>query len=284
MPLIRNISDTALLAAVYRARENEHQGPFFRDPFARQLAGERGEQIARSLAFSEKNAWSWIARTCLFDQFVIDRINDGCDMVVNLAAGLDARPYRMLLPGSLKWIEVDLPDITDYKEEILGDEEPSCVLERIRLDLADVNARRDLFRRLAARASKALIVSEGFVVYLTGEEVGSLATDLAAQPAFHHWVLDLASPVLLRMLQKKMGKPLEQAAAPLKFAPAEGPDFYRGYGWKPVDVRSFLKAPGITKRLPLMIRILSRLQRSDAYQAKSPWAGVCLLERQLANE
>jgi hypothetical protein len=33
-PLIRNISDTALLAAVYRARETQRQDALFRDPFA----------------------------------------------------------------------------------------------------------------------------------------------------------------------------------------------------------------------------------------------------------
>jgi O-methyltransferase involved in polyketide biosynthesis len=30
-------------------------------------------------------------------------------MIVNLAAGLDARAYRMQLPKTLKWIDVDLP-------------------------------------------------------------------------------------------------------------------------------------------------------------------------------
>jgi O-methyltransferase involved in polyketide biosynthesis len=32
-------------------------------------------------------------------------------MVVNLAAGLDTRPYRMALPAARQWIEVDLPSI-----------------------------------------------------------------------------------------------------------------------------------------------------------------------------
>src|SRR5882672_10901745 len=125
--LIRNITDTALLAAVYRARETERADALFSDPLARRLAGERGEQIAKSLLFSEKHAWSWFARTYLFDQFITQCLREGCDLVVNLAAGLDARPYRLALPASLKWIEVDLPDITDYKEEILRDEKPSCV-------------------------------------------------------------------------------------------------------------------------------------------------------------
>lgn len=48
-PPIRNISDTALLAAVYRARETERQDALCRDPFARRLAGKRGYQIADSI-------------------------------------------------------------------------------------------------------------------------------------------------------------------------------------------------------------------------------------------
>jgi len=277
--LIRNISDTALLAAVYRARESERPDALFHDPFARRLAGERGEQIAKSLAFSEKNAWSWFTRTYVFDQFIANCLAEGCDMVLNLAAGLDARPYRLALPASLKWIEVDLPEITDYKEEILRDEKPSCVLERVRLDLADVKGRRELFKRLATDAHKALIISEGLVLYLAKEEVGSLATDLAAQESFRYWLLDFASPALVRLMQKKMGKSFEAAAAPFKFAPAAGPEFFREFGWTPAELRSMFHTAGRLKRLPLLMSFFYHLQKSEAFQSNRPWGGACLFER-----
>ena len=103
-PLIRNISDTARWAAVYRARESDRRDALFRDPFARRLAGTRGEQIAQSLPFSNRHTWSWVTRTYLFDQFITEQVQRGVDMVINLAAGLDARPYRMALPSSLKWM------------------------------------------------------------------------------------------------------------------------------------------------------------------------------------
>ena len=278
MALIRNISDTALLAAVYRARETERADPLFRDPFARRLAGERGEQIAHSLAFSERNAWAWFARTYVFDELINQQIAAGCDMVVNLAAGLDARPYRLTLPASLKWVEVDLPEITDYKEEILKDEQPRCELERVRLDLADVAARRALFRRLGAGARQALVISEGLMVYLTSEEVGVLAEDLAGQASFKYWLLDIVSPGLLKMMQKKMGQPLAQASAPLKFGPAEGPDFFQAHGWQAREVRSMFHTAGGLKRLPLLFSFFYHLQKSDAFQANRPWGGACLLE------
>ena len=279
MPLIRNISDTARWAAIYRARETEHAAPLFRDPFARQLAGERGEQIAKSLKHSERNAWSWVTRTYLFDQMIKSRIDDGCDMVINLAAGLDARPYRLQVPKTLKWVEVDLPEISRYKQEQLRSERPLCELQHIQLDLSDVDERRRLFKKLAGETNRALILTEGLIIYLTDEEVRSLAFDLAAQDSFQHWALDLASPPLLRMLQKTIGKALEEASAPLKFAPIEGPEFFRGSGWKAVDVRSMFHTAGKLKRLPFMLSLLYLIQRSDAYTAKRPWAGVCLLER-----
>ena len=96
-PLVRNISDTALPAAIYRARETERPNAVFRHPFARRLAGERGDQIAKSMPFSKRATWAWITRTYAYDEFIKQQVGDGVDMVVNLAAGLDARPYRMSL-------------------------------------------------------------------------------------------------------------------------------------------------------------------------------------------
>ncbi len=126
-------------------------------------------------------------------------------MVVNLAAGLDTRPYRMDLPQQLSWVEVDLPGILDYKEETLAGETSRCQLQRVRLDLSDVSARRELFSDLSGRSKRALILSEGLIIYLTAEAAGSLADDLAHQESFRHWILDIASPGLLKMLLDNYG-------------------------------------------------------------------------------
>ncbi|MGC1484266.1 MAG: SAM-dependent methyltransferase [Candidatus Acidiferrum sp.] len=277
-PLIRNVSDTARWVAVYRARETERSDAHFRDPFARRLAGERGEQIAQSMPLGRDNDWSMITRTCLGDDLINEQVRQGVDMVINLAAGLDARPYRMQLPLSLKWIEVDLPEILSYKEEILRDENPVCSLERIRLDLSDVAARRDLFAQLGRRAAKALIVSEGLLIYLNAEDVAGLAKDLAAPPSFQSWILDIASPGLLRMLAKRTAKQLTQAA-PFKFAPPEGPDFFITYGWKPVDVRSLLKNAARLKRLSFFMSLFALLPETEKSRRDRPWSGVCLLKK-----
>jgi methyltransferase (TIGR00027 family) len=225
------------------------------------------------------SAWSMITRTCLFDDFINEQIQRGVDLVINLAAGLDARPYRMQFPPSLHWIEVDLPEILAYKEEILRNEKPTCALERIRLDLSNAPARRDLFTQLGARCSRVLIISEGLLIYLTPEDVAGLAKDLAVPPSFQSWILDIASPGLLRMLAKKMATQLDRAA-PFKFAPREGPDFFLPCGWKPVDVRSLLKNAARLKRLSLFMRLIALIPESEKSRRDRPWSGVCLLKKQ----
>src|SRR5438105_12658679 len=102
-PAIRNISDTALWAAMYRAQETDRPDALFRDPLARRLAGPRGQQMFDSMPPNTRHAWAWVTRTYLYDQFIASQVKEGLDLVLNLAAGLDARPYRMALPASLKW-------------------------------------------------------------------------------------------------------------------------------------------------------------------------------------
>src|SRR6266436_3223559 len=115
-PLVRNISDTALLAAIYRARETERPDPVFRDSFARRLAGERGDQIAKSMPFSERATWAWITRTYAYDEFIKQQVNEQVLMIANLAAGRGARPFGLHLPASLHWIGSALPRGLDYNE------------------------------------------------------------------------------------------------------------------------------------------------------------------------
>jgi O-methyltransferase involved in polyketide biosynthesis len=184
----------------------------------------------------------------------------------------------MSLPASLHWVEVDLPEILTYKEEILRGEKPVCDLERIRLDLSDRAARRQLFADLAARARRVLLITEGLLIYLPTESVAELAKDLAVPPRFHSWILDIASPGLLRMLAKRMSANLSQAA-PFKFAPPEGPAFFAPYGWKPMEVQSLLQNAARLNRLKWWMKLFAFLPETEKSRRDRPWSGICLLAK-----
>lgn len=274
---VRDISDTARWVAYFRALETKRPDALFHDLYAERLAGERGFQIAGTLPGGNRNEWAWVARTYLFDNFLSREICEGADLVVNLAAGLDARPYRMKLPPTLNWVEVDLPQIISYKAAVLADENPRCKLERIALDLSDVEARRALFADLNRQAKKAVVMTEGLLIYFTAEEVSSLASDLAAVPIVQSWIIDLTSPGQLRLMQVTTGKQLSEAGAAFKFAPPEGVSFFSSRGWVPKDVKGFLKTAAELKRAPE--ELLALLPEPKGPAGNYPWTGACLLYR-----
>ena len=276
---LRNVADTARWAAVYRADESDRPDALFRDPHARALGGERGRAIADQLSMGRKTAWSWVTRTWLFDRFIEQSIRDGTDLVVNLAAGLDARPYRMNLPPGLTWVEVDHPEILAAKAEVLDAHKPVCRVERHALDLADVSGRRALLDDLARRGTRGLVITEGLLLYLKPDAVGELGRDLAARAVFQRWALDLLSPGLLAILKKNMSATLDTANASFHFAPEEGPRFFEPLGWRPLEVRGIMKTAAKLKRAPLLLRILGLLPEPKGRLGRRPWGGVCLMGR-----
>ena len=216
---IQHVSDTARWVALYRAIESERPDALFHDPYARRLAGARGEEILASLPKGRTWAWAMIVRTAVLDELILRGVaRDGVRTVLNLAAGLDTRPYRLPLAPSLRWVDVDFPDVIAYKKEQLAGERPACALEQVGVDLTDPARRRALFAQIGVGARQVLVVSEGLLIYLTGEQVGALASDLAAQASFGWWLIDLASPGLLRMMARTWGRAVADNA-PFRFAP-----------------------------------------------------------------
>jgi methyltransferase (TIGR00027 family) len=275
---VSNVSDTARWVAVYRAWETARPDALFRDPYADRLAGERGRAIAALMPRQARNGWPIISRTKLIDNFVLAAIAQGCDCVLNLAAGFDTRPYRLDLPTTLQWVEADLPALIEEKESLLADAQPRCQLRRIKTDLADSAARAAMLKDAVGSSAQALVITEGLLVYLDDTEVRALTTDLAAHTGIRRWILDLASPGVLEMMRKGMGAHLTNA--PMKFAPTNGVAFFEQLGWIVTEVRSIFHAAARFRRLPLLMRLFAVFPERDPRKlGRAPWSGVVLLER-----
>lgn len=283
MTKIENVSDTARWVAVYRAMETERPDAIFRDPFAARLAGEKGRGIVETMPRGRQMAWPMIVRTALFDEIILDRIRSGgADTVLNLAAGLDARPWRMPLPPTLRWIDVDLPGILDYKTSMLANEKPACRYDAVRLDLADEARRRALFSQVGGESRRTLVVSEGLLIYLEPAHVASLADDLHAQASFQWWLFDIASPRLLTMMSKMWGKNVQAADAQFKFAPAEDTKFFEPHGWHEVVYRAMFDEAMRLKRTmrgAWFWKLLGMLAPKKRREEFKRFSGIVLLER-----
>ena len=231
--MIRGIGDTALWVAAHRAEESERADALFHDPFAARLAGNRGRELARQLDAGLPDAGlGTVVRTLVFDRIILRAVAGGVDVVLNLAAGLDARAFRLPLSPDLRWLDVDLPEVIAHRRACLEGETPRCRLEPIAVDLRDTDARRALLRRAGAGAARLLVVTEGLLVYLAAPEVGSLARDILAEPSLSGWLTDVGVPSRNVTLRETWEARLAGAGLAFDFAPKNPAAFFRALGFR----------------------------------------------------
>lgn len=280
--VIRDVSDTAIWVAYYRAVENDRPDAIVRDPLAKVLVGERGAAIASTFTHTGRyTAWSVVARTVIIDEYIQNALKEGVDAVVNLGAGLDTRPYRMDLPASLPWIEADFPHLVQFKEEKLRDQVPRCQLQRVGLDLSDNEVRCDFLASVAPDAKRILVLTEGVIPYLTEEQVSELARDLRARPQVALWVVEYFSEISYRYM-KKFATRGQLANAPFRFFPASWMGFFSERGWQQQEIhffgeiaRRFRRTPPMPLLARLVLAVMSK-QRAEQMQRLS---GYLLLSR-----
>ena len=193
----------------------------FQEPLAAYLAGD--EWVTRVKAHQtqmeryNKGIIDPISCRCLqLDEAIIQVCEQGnIHQVVVLGAGMDTRPYRLDLP-KVKWFEVDVPDMSNYKKEkiemVPAGLKNYAVLKTqshryVPLDLATSLSR--LVPGLDAagldRKSPILYVAEGLVYYLTTDENMSLLDALPA-PSGSQALITCISPGVVSSLSTPAAK------------------------------------------------------------------------------
>ena len=266
--LVAHVQDTAWHVAEMRVIESERPDALFRDALARKLTGNKGKDFLA--CFPTGGNFMMAMRTPVIDELIYQLVRSHSDVVLNLAAGLDTRPYRLELPCQLRWIEVDYPSIIQYKNETLAEDRPMCKLERHPLDLSDDQARRDLLQKVGQETQQGIVITEGLLGYLTKENVTTLSLDLHAQESIRWWIMDLVTPTLISWMQSQVAS--REPAAELPDMHYEEIEFYQAHGWETAAFHSFASAGQRLKRMPpsdCPVEVTAALEQS----------GVALLKR-----
>jgi methyltransferase (TIGR00027 family) len=152
--ITESVGATALGVASSRAAETRSENPLIRDPFAQvflDAAGDgvwnwhSGSQLPAELIDAEpelqlqrQSMVSYMAcRTAFFDQFFLGATNAGIRQAVILAAGLDARSWRLPWPDGVTVYELDQPRVLEFKLSTLTEHgaEPACNRVAVPVDL-----------------------------------------------------------------------------------------------------------------------------------------------------
>ncbi|WP_432931493.1 class I SAM-dependent methyltransferase [Microbispora sp. CA-135349] len=213
--VLKGVAKTALGMAVVRVHESLRGDRLFDDPYAQRFLdaapGAFPEQSASAGGLTALGppaflgavfAFHGVLRTRFFDDYLLAATAAGCPQVVLLAAGLDARAFRLMWPDGVRVFELDLPEVFSFKEAVLDglDAMPACERRTVPVDL-----RAEWAGRLVAagfdRGAPTAWLAEGLLLYLTADEVTRLLTEVGelstpgSRLAFEHG--GIADPALL---------------------------------------------------------------------------------------
>ena len=201
---MEDIARTALWVAGMRALESERGNPLFRDPFARRLAGDAFlEDLRRSNEANGGMPPAIEVRTRWIDDQVALSVGRGIRQVVILAAGMDARAYRLAWPPNTRLFELDRDDLLQDKHEKLSGVAPKCERYAASVDLADdwPAVLKDLG---FVSNDPALWLVEGLLIYLQPDQVARLLERLNALSAAGSVVLlDVVGQTMLASSRAK---------------------------------------------------------------------------------
>lgn len=189
--LATSVGATATMVAAQRALAAARS--LIDDPFAAPLVRAVGIDVYTRLVDGripvkdhsefdpDRMARGMAVRTRFYDQFFVDATQSGIRQAVILAAGLDARAYRLPWPAGTVVYEVDMPEVIEFKTSTLSKlgAKPTAERRTVAVDLRDdwpAALRAAGFDPAAASTWSA----EGLVVYLPSEAQDALFDNVTA--------------------------------------------------------------------------------------------------------
>jgi methyltransferase (TIGR00027 family) len=152
--ITESVGSTALGVAAARAAETESDNPLIQDPFARVFLEAAGDgrwglvanpALTAELSDGDEDLRAhrqvmidfMAVRTAFFDEYFLNAVESGARQVVILAAGLDARAWRLPWPDGTTVFELDQPKVLEFKSTTLAQRgaHPTANLVSVAVDL-----------------------------------------------------------------------------------------------------------------------------------------------------
>ena len=195
--LASSVGATATMVAAARALASREPDPLLDDRFAEPLVRAVGhpfftrmldgdiplEDDDMPMTFQQRREQMTV-RTRFFDDFFSSATNDGIRQAVILAAGLDARAYRLSWPEGTVVFEVDQPEVITFKSLTLAQigEEPAVECRPVGIDLRD-DWPKALCDNMFDTSEPTAWIAEGLLPYLPPEAQDRLLDNITALSA-----------------------------------------------------------------------------------------------------
>jgi len=190
---VKPISNTAFYCCGIRMRDAEKPHPICGDGFAKIFMNEHGMEIFSRFGGERGPNVSNVARARYIDDLLRTRLAVHPELqVVLIGCGFDSRAFR-LTGGS--WLELDEPQLIDYKNERLPATQAPNPLRRIAIDFAKEALEVKLQPFAGARPT--VVIIEGVTMYVTADSLHGTLETLRALFSDHEVIADLMTRTFL---------------------------------------------------------------------------------------
>jgi methyltransferase (TIGR00027 family) len=189
---LSGVGETAIGAAMMRVDESARSDRLFEDSYAAAFVSAAPDAFTEGpdprdpeiAVLADAFRTHMAIRTRFYDDYLRTACAQGCRQVVVLAAGLDARAFRLDWPEGVRLFELDLPEVLSFKDAVLTELHamPCCTRITVGVDLREewpIALTDADFDDLPSAWT-----AEGLLAYLSDDEAARLLTHVS----------DLASP------------------------------------------------------------------------------------------
>ena len=238
------VAQTSRWMAAARARESGRPRRLFDDPLAAALAGPEGFAWLNRMERAQPAVLPWggpvlyvVVRTRFFDDFLLRGSRSaGARQVVLLAAGMDARAFRLGWPPGMRLYELDRPEVLKAKEEVVAraGARPACERRVVEADLAHPSWSEALLEAGYEPREPSAWLAEGLLFYMPEAAVRGLLDGVGALATSGSLLgVDLVNDDLLASpLMRPLLRALARRGAPGHFGANDPEALLAEHGWE----------------------------------------------------
>ncbi|MGB7339584.1 MAG: class I SAM-dependent methyltransferase [Phototrophicaceae bacterium] len=203
---LTGVMETLLPVLYSRVYETRQASPILQDPVAEAWIARIDYDFSQ-YETSVLNNLGVAIRTVILDDYTNQFIAQYPQAtIINIAAGLDTRFYRMD-NGKITWIELDLPDSIAVRQQLMDETERHRTLAASALDT-------DWMDDLAS-TNPTLFIVEGLLMYLTEEQIKGMLGAIAERFPHAEFLLEVLGKT--QATRTHLNDAISKTAAQFKF-------------------------------------------------------------------
>ena len=235
---MKPISKTAFYCCGIRMQDAESESPACGDNFARTFMNDDGLKILDAFKDDTAPNASNVARHRIIDDLLRNEFSVNSSLsVVLIGAGFDSRAYR--LKGG-RWIELDEPQVIDYKNAKLPISQSENELQRIPIDFGTESLEEKLLP--FSTSEPVVFVIEGVFMYLDQLVIIESLRTLHKLFPRHKMICDLMTREFFEKYGKKMHEKLTGMGASFKFTVDSPEELFETSGYKLIKKISIVES------------------------------------------